>query len=103
MKQVLASMRESKRYLAFNFDQKLPKDDAKIKINKLFKDTVGFIGMAKADLRLVGNLFVGNKGVIAVSPKYVQELIFSLALSDNPRIETLGVSGVINKTKRFLK
>lgn len=96
-------MRGSKRYLAFKLDKKLSKDDAKTKINKLFKEQVGILGLAKADARLVGNLFEGNQGVIAVSPKYIQELIFSLALSENPKIETVGVSGVIKKTKRFLK
>lgn len=102
MKPILPSMKESRRYLAFHIDKRLQFEDAKSKIDKLFKEQVGTLGMARANLKLIENLFEGDKGVIAVSPNFVNELVFSLALSEDPRFKTLGVSGVVNKTKRFL-
>ena len=102
MKSILPSMKESNRYLAFQTDKRIPFKDIKLKIDKLFKEQVGSIGLAKANLKLIENLFQGNKGVITISPKFVNELIFSLALSEDPKFQTLGVSGIDNKTKRFL-
>ena len=102
MKSILPSLKESKRYIVFELDKKLSKDDAKKQIDKLFKEMVGSIGLAKADARLIGSYFNGTNGVVAVSPKFVQEMIVSLSLSEDPKINTLGVSGILNKTKKFL-
>ena len=102
MKQILPSMKESRRYLVFQTDKKIEFEDARSMVDKLFKEQVGTLGKAKANLKLIENLFEGDKGVIGVSPKFVNELIFSLALSEDPRFQTLGVSGIVNKTKRFL-
>ena len=102
MRAIPPSLRISKRYVAFSVDKKLHAKEAGELIDKLFKRWYGEVGMARADVRLVAEKFDGNSGVIAVAPGHVQGLMFALSSSENPRFSTLGVSGMINKTKRFL-
>ena len=112
-KAVLPSMREKKRYLAFEIISidKFNFIDIKKSITESAKDFLGTLGMAKAGIILLDEKFnkEKQKGLIKVNNKYLNELKASLALIkmiNNKKIivKSLGVSGMLTKAdNKYIK
>jgi ribonuclease P/MRP protein subunit POP5 len=111
IKPILPSLREKKRYLAFEIMSK--------KKIKTFSDVskavwhsmlqyMGEKGAAKAGVWLLADKYKENvqKGLIRVSHKYVNDLKASLTMIDNISgeeviVRSLGVSGILNKAGKY--
>ena len=98
-KAVLPSLREKKRYLAFEVvsKNKFSFTDIKSAIMQSCKDFLGQLGMAKAGIIVLGDKFENKRGLIKVNNKYVNELKASLALIKKPVVKSTGVSGMLTK------
>lgn len=109
MKALLPSLKERKRYLAFEL---ISKKDVRFNVvsKGVWKGILNFIGTkgaAKAGIWLLHDKFKKNKGLIRVGHKYVDDLKASLALiktidGEDVIIRSLGVSGVLNKAEGYL-
>ncbi len=107
MKPLLPSLKEKKRYLAFEVSKPI-----KFKlVSKAIWDNVlnylGTKGTAQAGIWLLNDKYKKNKGLIRVSNKHVDDLKTSLALIkkiDNKDVivKSLGVSGILNKAENYL-
>ncbi len=105
-KAVLPSLREKKRYLAFEVVSKDKFSFTEIKktILQSCKEFLGQLGMAKAGIIVLGDKYERNKGLIRINHKYVNELKASLALIKKPTVKSTGVSGMLNKAyKKYVK
>ncbi|MFC1697444.1 Rpp14/Pop5 family protein [Nanoarchaeota archaeon] len=106
MKPILPSMKEKKRYIAFEIVSKEKQNFSSI--SKTIKDAVlsyiGILGSGKAGILLIKDKFNQSKqkGLIKVGHKYVDDVKAALSLinkigSTKVIIKTLGVSGIIKK------
>ncbi len=105
-KAVLPSLREKKRYLAFEIISQYKFDFMTVK-NAILSSCqlfLGQLGMAKAGIIVLADNFDNKKqkGLIRVNNKYINELKASLALinkinNKNIIIKSLGVSGILKK------
>jgi len=114
LKPLLPSLKEKKRYLAFNVITKAKSltygaiCDA---INNSFKELYGEVGLADAGLIFVKDKF--NKktmtGIVRVNNKLVDKLKLSLSMikkidNTNVVVRSVGVSGVLKKAEeKYLK
>lgn len=64
---------------------------------------VGELGVAKAGIIILRERYKNNIGIIRVNNKYVKEVKMALSLVKDIKIDVLGVSGILNKTKRFIE
>lgn len=107
IKPLLPSLREKKRYLAFEIISKTKINEfSKVKetmLQSLFR-FLGESGMAKAGILFLEDKYNKDKqkGIIRVSHKYVNELRASLALiqkMDNQAVivRSIGLSGILKK------
>ena len=105
LKAVLPSLREKKRYIAFEVqtEKAFGLEHVKKSIEQSMKGFLGDLGMARA-----GVLFLldwkQNKGIIKVNTKYVDEVKASLALvqeiaQEKAIIRSIGVSGALEKIR----
>ena len=110
IKPILPSLREKKRYLAFEaitgsqIDFKKAKDD----ISKACIDLHGTLGTSK-----IGALFLENKwnsasktGIVKVGHKHVDDLKAALCAAGSNEViyRSLGVSGILKKAEnKFIK
>ena len=105
MKPLLPSLREKKRYVVFeiigsNFHKKKAEKD-------IISNILGFIGelgFSRANIRLIDDCWVKNKGIIRVNVKYLNEFKMALGLIkklNNKKIiiNVIGVSGILKKAK----
>ncbi len=111
IKPILPSLRERKRYLAFEI-----LSNRQIKEFKLVSDAIsssmlrfiGELGMADAGLLFLDDKFKDQKGIIRVNHRYVDELKSALAMVeeiDNQKVllRSLGLSGILKKAEtKFL-
>ncbi len=100
MKILLPSLRERNRYIEYKV--KGTNNIEKEFIYNMIKKFIGELGMAKAGVRLLKNN--GNKGIIKVNHKHVDEVKVALALINNHnnneiKVECTKVSGVLKKLK----
>ena len=101
---MLPSLKEKKRYIVFEIkgEHKIDFNDVKKEIDTKMLKFLGELGYGKAGLMIVeGN---GNKGIIKVNNKHVDEARTALALvkdlnDEKVVIQTLGVSGILKKAK----
>jgi ribonuclease P/MRP protein subunit POP5 len=99
---LLPSLRERKRYLAFEVISKRDIKDSKL-VSNLIKTNclkfLGELGMAKAGIQIIK--YENNKGLIRINHKHLDEVRASLALiNEKDTIFTsLGVSGIIKKAE----
>ena len=110
MKSLLPSLKERKRYLAFEV---MSKDNTRFSVvsKAVWSSILSFIGIkgaAKAGIWLLSDKYKNNKGLIRVGHKYVDDLKASLALiknidSEDVIVRSLGVSGILNKAEVYLK
>lgn len=106
MKPVMPSLREKKRYVAFEVisSKQFSFQDVSRAISNAMLSFVGEFGTANAGVIPISNTFNAeiHKGLIKVNNKYVDVLKAALTLISNinevPVItRTIGVSGMINK------
>ena len=109
----MPSLREKKRYLAFEVISKgqvndfFPIYDA---IHVSMLELIGEVEMAKANVRILKEKWnsESQKGIIRVNHKYVDHLRASLALVDDINdedviVRSMGVSGILKKaTNKYL-
>ena len=93
MAKILPSLKEKKRYIAFESINKFNKKELDQTILRL----IGEIDYAKAGYKLV--ITKDNKGIIQVTNKFLDKTKAALGLA---KIKTLYVSGLINKAKKHL-
>ncbi len=105
LKPLIPSLKEKKRYLAFEVISKnnIPFNSVKEKIISTYKEYFGIIGYLKANLNVL-NEWKDNKGIIKIGNKYTDEAKASLTFINNINdnkvmIRCLGVSGIIKKLK----
>ncbi len=112
LKPVLPSLREKKRYLAFEIISKEKISDFSLVSNAIFNHSfqmLGRIGTAKAGIIPLANKWNAKlqRGIIKVSHNHVDALKSSLIFagkigSNDIIIRSLGVSGILNKAvKKF--
>ncbi len=101
----MPSLREKKRYLAFEVEteRKFNLEEIKESIENSMKRFVGELGMAKAGIKFMKD-WKNNRGIIKVNTKSVDELKASLALVTNSKeekiiIKSLTLSGSIEKVR----
>lgn len=112
MKSLLPTLKERKRYLVFEIISKEKIGNFSSVSNAVWsktKEFLGELGVAKAGMWLLADKWNNNKqrGIIKISHKHVNELKASLALitkiENIPVIaRSLGVSGVLKKSERFM-
>ncbi len=105
LRPLLPSLREKKRYIAFEVhtDGKIDLDHAKKSIEQSMKGFLGDLGMARAGVLFLSD-WKQNRGIIKVNTKYVDDVKASLALvqesaSKKATIRSIGVSGALEKIR----
>ena len=105
MKPLLPSLREKKRYVVFEIvGNKIDKKKTEKEINSNLLKFLGELGVSRANIKIIGDSWENNKGVIRVKVKYLDELKMSLGLIkklDNKKVivNVIGVSGILKKAK----
>jgi ribonuclease P/MRP protein subunit POP5 len=106
LKPLLPSLREKKRYLAYQVCSKetVEKVEAEKAIETELKQLIGTLGTANASLLFLRD-WDQNKGILKVQPKYVDYVKASLALITNVNgkqttIKSVAVSGMVGKLRR---
>lgn len=112
LKPVLPSLREKKRYLAFEVISKEKIRNVNSVSNAILDYShqfIGNLGMAKAGIMVLNNKWNSNtqRGIIKVSHKHVDAVKSALLFTNkientNVIIRSVGVSGILNKTEKFL-
>ncbi|MBL7206296.1 MAG: ribonuclease P protein component 2 [Candidatus Aenigmarchaeota archaeon] len=104
MLKIPASLRQKKRYVYFKIysQNKIPYENLRNAIWNIFLDYLGELGTAKANIRIVRNLWDPNeqKGIIRCSHRHVDEVKICLGLlhqigDEKTVFQTLRVSGTI--------
>ena len=114
LKPVLPSLREKKRYLAFEVISKEKITDFGVVSDAIMHYSLQFLGqlgVAKAGIITLDNKWDlhAQRGIIKVSHKHVDAVKAALALADkidgkDAIFRSIGVSGILNKAeKKFLK
>ena len=90
MKRLISSLKEKKRYIAFEIDSEsgLNKSDVIKAVDDSCRGFIGEYGYGKAGVMVVNDTVNGEKGVVRVDSKYVDMVKISL-----------GMIREINKTK----
>jgi|TARA_B100002003_G_C13950179_1_gene460730 ribonuclease P/MRP protein subunit POP5 len=108
IKPILPSLREKKRYIAYEIisDRKMKFNDVKISINKAVLSFLGELGYAKSGL-IIMDTFKNNKGVLRTNHKEVDNIKTSLTLIEKisntkVMIKSNLVTGVLNKAKKLI-
>jgi ribonuclease P/MRP protein subunit POP5 len=105
LRPLLPSLREKKRYIAFEVETEgtVDLDHAKKSIEQSMKGFLGDLGMARAGVLFL-NDWKYNRGIIKVNTKYVDEVKASLALVQDMMerkaiVRSVGVSGALEKIR----
>lgn len=108
IKPVLPSLREKKRYVAYEIKAEKPLafKEVKTELEKKMLQFLGELGYGKAGV-MVTEVWQNNKGIIRTNVKSVDQVKTALALVEkigeqNVIIKTIGVSGILNKIKNKL-
>lgn len=110
MKPILPSLREKKRYIMFKVisNKSVSFSEVKKAIRANSKEFMGELLLGRAGLSFVDKWDQRNQvGIIRINHKYVDHLrtVFCLTKKigrKNVIIHSLGVSGILKKTKRFV-
>ena len=114
LKPLLPTLREKKRYLAFEVLSKAKIMDFDTVSNAILHTSAEFLGqlgVSKAGLLILSDKWDKNsqRGIIRVSHKHVDNLKAALTMMDKINdddviVKSVGVSGILNKAeKRYLK
>lgn len=110
MKPLLPSLKERKRYLAFEVISNKQISTFKIVSRSVWDGVLNYIGTkgsARAGAWLLHDKWKKNKGIIRVNNKYVDDLKASLTLikkidNQDVIVRSLGVSGMLNKAEKYI-
>ncbi len=112
LKAIPSSLREKKRYVAFEVlsKDKMNIDSIKKAIEDSFKEYVGLLGMSKGNLYVLKDKWNAERqrGIVRVNNKMLEHLKASFALikeieGKKVAIHAVGVSGILKKAeKRYL-
>ena len=110
LKPLLPTLKEKKRYLAFEIISKNPIGNFEAVSSTIWQKSIQFLGelgSARAGINIIKDTFANQKGIIKVNNKHVDELRASLCLIDQIQnqeviVRSLGVSGILNKTKQYM-
>jgi ribonuclease P/MRP protein subunit POP5 len=110
IKTLSPTLREKKRYLVYEIisNKKFMFNDVKNSIDSANLRFLGELGLAKAGIIHLEDAYNNNKGIMRVNNKYINELKMSLSLiksinNDKTIVNTLYVSGMLNKSKKISK
>ena len=114
LKSILPTLKEKKRYLAFEIVSKSKINDFKDVSEQIMAkslELVGQLGVAKAGIQVLSDCWNPElqRGIIRVGNKHVDELKSSLTFVekiDNKEVivKSIGISGILDKAKeRYLK
>lgn len=105
VKAIKPSMREKKRYIAFEVlaEKPVSREQAMKEIKETMARFIGELGMAKAGVIFLPD-WDKNKGVFRVGNKYTDQAKAALALvkqinNNNVIIRSVGVSGILKKSR----
>ena len=104
IKPILPSLREKKRYLAFEIISQAPVSFTSAN-NAIYDNCfsyIGELGMSRAGVLILNDKYKNNKGIIRVNHKNVDNLKSSLMIikdinKQDVIVRTLGVSGILKK------
>lgn len=107
IKPILPSLREKKRYLAFEIISEEPVKEAETVANTIYEagfKYLGEMGMAKAGALVLKDKYSNNKGIVRVNHKNLENFKSALMLvkkvnKQDVMIRTLGVSGILKKAE----
>ena len=104
LKPVLPSLREKKRYVAFEVISREKIRDVNSVSNTISGCVLRFLGQlgaAKAGIMVLSNKWDAEtqRGIIKVSHKYADKVRVALMLIKNFVVETKGISGTIKKAR----
>ena len=111
MKPLLSSLREKKRYVVFQSVslESIPFKDISKSIKEHFLSLVGIKGYAKAGIIILPERWNKSKnmGIIKVNHTSLSDLKMALASiksvnGEKAIMQSIGVSGILNKTKKFM-
>jgi len=111
IKPILPSLREKKRYLVYEViaNKKFTPKEIEDTIKSSYLGAFGEINLGNAGLIFLNKKFNNKKqkGLIRVNNKEVENLRYSLALIKKIKnskviIRSIGCSGIINKTSKYL-
>ena len=104
MKNLLPTLRENNRYIAFEIISKKQLKDKEVEesLNKEILTFLGVLEFAKSSFRLIN--FQKNKGIIKVNRKYLSKIRSALILieyieKEKVAIKSKYVSGILKKAK----
>jgi len=107
MKSLLPSLKEKKRYIAFNVisDKNLNQDDIRGAIYSNCKSFIGNLNYSKAGISILSELGNNKKGVIRVNNKYTDHVKTSLMMikdinGNKVIFKSTKVSGVLKNLKK---
>lgn len=105
VKAMAPSMREKKRYIAFEAkaEKPLPRDAVQKEIQESMSCLIGTLGMAKAGLMFLPD-WENNRGILRVNNKYTDIAKSALALVKQASgtsviIKSINVSGILKKSR----
>lgn len=103
---LLPSLKEKKRYLAFELvsEDRIAFEKVKQAIKMEMHNLIGDIGMAKAGLMFLDD-WKNNKGILRINNKSVNEAKAALTMIkeiDDKKaiVKSIGVSGILNKLRQ---
>ena len=106
MKKFLSSLKEKKRYIAFEIDSEsgFAKDEVVKAVDTSCRNFMGEYGYGKAGVMVVSDTINGKKGVVRVDSKYVDLVKVSLMMikeinNNNVVFRSVRTSGAIGKVK----
>ncbi len=104
LKTLIPSLREKKRYVAFEVisSKKVSSSTIKKSIETSCLSYLGTLNYGKAGIMFLADKYSNNKGILRVETKHVNELKACLALIKDNTVRSLGTSGVLNKAENFI-
>ena len=109
IKPLLPSLKEKKRYLAFEvLSKRMSFEDFSRAFWQRALQFSGEAGAAKAGYWLLSDTYKNNKGLIKVNHKHTDELRAVLCTMDSINnqdsiVRSLGMSGIVNKAANYLR
>ena|SRR3989338_7314493 len=109
MKPLLPTLKEKKRYLAFEVmsDKFINFNLVSRAVQNSALSYIGSKGAAQAGIWLLNDKYKNNKGLIRISNRNVDDLKAALALikdidGNEVIVRSLGISGILNKAEKYL-
>ena len=102
LKALLPSLREKKRYVAFEVMEKASPDAVRKAIESSCLSYLGELNYGKAGIMFLADEFKDDRGILRVEVKHLNDLKACLALTKDFQVRSLGTSGILNKAEKFI-